>query len=66
MAEKKWLTLNVIIILISVVNLIITVTLASNISPGTGNVKEQYVVYIGLNDKNTYKQEISTDEAKKL
>ena len=66
MAEKKWLTLNVIIILISVVNLIITVTLASNISYGTGNVKEQYVMYIGTNDKNTYKQEISTDEAKKL
>ena len=66
MAEKKWLVLNVIIVLISVINLIISVTLVSNISPGTGNVKEQYVMYIGTNDKNTYKQEIPTDEAKKI
>ena len=30
------------------------------------DLSEQYVMYIGTNDKDTYKQEIPTDEAKKI
>ena len=39
---------------------------AASSSDAADNTKAQYVMYVGTNDKDTYKAEVSSEEAKKI
>lgn len=47
-------------------NLIVTGVLINNNNSETNNEQIKYTLYIGTNDKDTYKQEIPLDECKQI
>lgn len=49
-----------------VINMVVTGVFISKNSTQTTNEQIKYTLYIGTNDKNTYKQEIPLDECKQI
>jgi len=61
---------NILLTILVILNLCITGILGFYVyhtnKTSSGNAEEQYVMYIGTNDKDTYSQLITTEEAKSI
>lgn len=58
--------ISVFAVILSIASIIISIGVMFKCSMGNKYIDRQYVMYIGTNDKDTYKPEISTDEAKNI